>query len=319
VADGLSRQYVGKEVRAGNGHEWTVSKDWEARTGLTHDIFAVGEVAETTEAATMRAQFQDEQIFLEVVEALLEALLELDHGKILCERTRACHWATGYMIEDEKLWRVECITKKEAKEMAWNTHRNNGHFGRDMIKIQLMSRICSPGLDRSIMEAMTGCSRCKSFGAVHIHSLLEPITRRHPFELQVCDTLSMSPGKGGFKKLGLYMDVYSQHLSVRKLKTAATGLTMRTGLEQIHTKFPPSETLMCDGGPEFDNTVVRAYCESKSTNLQIVPAYSPWVNGLLEGMNSKLLGRLKRMTTRPCRPQTCRKIGPTIWTKPLSI
>jgi hypothetical protein len=55
VADGLSRQYVGKEVRAGDGHEWTVCEDWEARTGLTHDIFAVGEVAETTEAAAMRA------------------------------------------------------------------------------------------------------------------------------------------------------------------------------------------------------------------------------------------------------------------------
>jgi hypothetical protein len=107
----------------------------------------------------------------------------------------------------------------------------------------------------------------------------------------------MSQGKGGFKKLGLYMDVYSQHLSVRKLKTAATALTTHAGLEDIHTKVPPSEALMCDGGPEFDNAVVRAYCESKGMKFQVVPAYSPWVNGLLEGMNSKLLGRLKRLCT----------------------
>jgi hypothetical protein len=40
----------------------------------------------------------------------------------------------------------------------------------------------------------------------------------------------MSPGKRGFKKLGLDMDVYSQHLSVRKLKTAATA-EVQTAIE----------------------------------------------------------------------------------------
>jgi hypothetical protein len=211
------------------------------------------------------------------------------------------------MIEGGKLWRVagdrsiragarqECITQAEAKELAWRTHRDNGHFGRDMIKVQLMSKFCSPKLDQSITGAIIGCGRCKSFGAAHIHSLLEPITRRHPFELMVCDTLSMSPRKGGYKKLGLYMDIYSQRLWVRKLKTAATNTTTRAGLDGITEHFPPPETLMCDGGPEFDNKEVRAWCESKGTKLHIVPAYSPWVNGLLEGMNSKLLGRLKRM------------------------
>jgi hypothetical protein len=211
------------------------------------------------------------------------------------------------MIADGKLWRVpggksirsearvECVTKAEAKEMAWDAHRDNGHFGHDMIKIQLLSKICSPGLDRSITQAITDCGRCKGFGAAHIHSLLEPITRRHPLELMVCDTLSMLPGKGGYKKLGLYMDLYSQKLWVRKLKFAATGTTTRTGLETINHDFPPPETLMCDGGPEFDNKEVCAYCESKGIKLRILPAMSPWINGLLEGTNSKLLGRLKRM------------------------
>jgi hypothetical protein len=131
VADGLSRQYVGKEICAGDGHEWTVSEDWEARTGLAHDIFAVTDTVETSEYAAMRERFKDERIFLEVV----DALLELDHGKSLRERKRACHRASGYMITDGKLWcvpggksvrsesRVECVTKAEAKEMAWNSPR----------------------------------------------------------------------------------------------------------------------------------------------------------------------------------------------------
>jgi hypothetical protein len=111
----------------------------------------------------------------------------------------------------------------------------------------------------------------------------------------VSDTLSLPLGKGGFKKLSLYMDVYSQYLWTRKLKSAASAKTTVAGVDHISSTFTAPETLMVDGGPEFDNNEVRAWCEGKGTTLHIVPSYSPWVNGLLEGMNGKLLNRLKRM------------------------
>ena len=38
VADGLSRKFVNLPTEPGDGHEWTVSQDWEARTGLANDI-----------------------------------------------------------------------------------------------------------------------------------------------------------------------------------------------------------------------------------------------------------------------------------------
>ena len=67
-------------------------------------------------------------------------------------------------------------------------------------------------MGQSITKAILDCRKCKSFGATHLHSLFEPITRRHPFELMVADTLSMPKGKDGFTKLGLWMDVYSQRV-----------------------------------------------------------------------------------------------------------
>jgi hypothetical protein len=109
------------------------------------------------------------------------------------------------------------------------------------------------------------------------------------------DTLSMPKGKGGFTKLGIWMDVYAQRVWVTKLKTAATGKSSRKSYGDICDLFTTSETLMTDGGPEFDNAELRAECEKRGTKLQICPAYSPWVNGLLEGTNSILLSRLKRM------------------------
>ncbi|KDR76764.1 hypothetical protein GALMADRAFT_50451, partial [Galerina marginata CBS 339.88] len=148
----------------GDGHEWTVSEDWEVRVGLAHDVFGVSEVEEGAVRAGMalRERFAEERMFVEVIDALLER----DHGKGLREKRRARHRAKGYLIEDGRLWklgdgksiqarpRVECVTRAEARELAWDVHRDGGHFHRDNIKAVLLDRICSPGLDRSITQAI---------------------------------------------------------------------------------------------------------------------------------------------------------------------
>ncbi|KIM35492.1 hypothetical protein M413DRAFT_35841, partial [Hebeloma cylindrosporum] len=148
----------------GDGHEWTVSEDWEARVGLAHDIFGVAEEEEEKRdvATTLRARFAEEKVFVEVI----DALLELDQGTSLREKKRARHRAEGYLVENGKLWklgdgktirarpRVECVSRREAREMAWEAHRKGGHFHRDNVKAELLDRIYSPGLDRSITQAI---------------------------------------------------------------------------------------------------------------------------------------------------------------------
>jgi transposase InsO family protein len=111
----------------------------------------------------------------------------------------------------------------------------------------------------------------------------------------VGDTLSMPRGKGGYHKLSLNMDVFAQRLWVRPLTTATLGDTTMKMLTNVWGNFRRPETYMCDSGPEFDNWKLRKLCEESGVELHIVLKYSPWVNGLLEGMNSKLLGRLKRL------------------------
>jgi hypothetical protein len=302
VADGLSRKYTNLPKEIGDGHEWTVSEDWEARTGLANDIFAMQPSQLESTYAALRARFSEEKVFLEVI----DSLLELDHGNCLKIRKRAKHKAKGYMIEEGRLWkigdgsvraraRVECVTQEETMALAWEEHRNNGHFYRDNIKANLLDKITSPKMDQSITKAILNCGKCKGFGTTHLHSLLEPITRRHPFELMVADTLSLPKGKGGFTKVGLWMDVYSQHVWGTKLKSAATAKSSTKSYGDICDLFTVSETLMTDGGPEFDNKDLREACAGRGTKLEICPAYSPWVNGLLEGTNAILLNRLKRM------------------------
>ena len=161
VADGLSRANEGLPNEEGDGSQWTVSEDWEGTTGLTHDIFYTTDPT-TPEVIQLQERFKNEPIFLEVI----NALLDLDHGKDVRTRKRARHRASEYLIEDNRLWRlagghqtrgrakVECITRDEAKVLAQKEHEERGHWGRDSVKKALMDRIWSPNLDASIVMAI---------------------------------------------------------------------------------------------------------------------------------------------------------------------
>ena len=317
VADGLSRANEGAENEGEDGSEWTVSEDWESNTGLTHDIFHTTE-AITPALAELRERFKDEPIFAEVI----DAILELDQSTSLRLKKRARHRASEYMIEDGKLWRVagghstraksrvECVTREEASLLAKQEHETNGHWQRDSVKKSLLDRIWSPGLDTSIVKGITNCGTCKNFGGTHLHSLLNPITRRHPLELLVGDYLSLPTGKGGYHTVGLYLDTFSQHVFAYKYKTAGSAKTTSDSLNKTFQTFAPWETFMSDGGKHFDNKEVRELCEKWGTKTHIVAAYSPWVNGLVEGTNKLFLHILKRLCAPDLDDEEAGKLAP---------
>ena len=71
MADELSRAKEGTAHEEQDGSEWTVSEDWEASVGLTHNIFYMPEV-HSPETTALRNRFKDEPIFAEVIDAILE-------------------------------------------------------------------------------------------------------------------------------------------------------------------------------------------------------------------------------------------------------
>lgn len=303
-------QYVGVERCEGDGHEWSVSPDDSHTQGV--DIFGVEVSAEHT---TLRDRFANELIFQQVV----DAFLELDKDKPVRDKRRARHRALGYQLDEGKLWRVgdgrtarsrarvECVSQAEAVELARGEHANNGHWSRDLIKIQLMDRICSPNLDQSITKAILDCGRCKAFGGAHMYSLLQPITRRQPMELLVGDYLAMPKGKGGFMEIGVFVDTFTQRAWGFKFKTHGTRWTTIACLNHIEREHGAPGALMVDGGSHFANDEVREWCTKRGVKFVVVSAYSPWVNGLCEGTNGRLLGRLKRL----CAPD----LGEDGWAK----
>ena len=193
--------------------------------------------------------------------------------------------------------RRKCVSKAEAVELAWLEHEQGGHWHWDAIKLSLADRYHSPKMDESIIKAIMDCSHCKNFGGTHLHSLLQPIIRCHPFELLVGDYLSLPVGKGGYHTAGIYLDTCSQHVWGYKFKTHGTAMTTNKSLTDIFHNFAPPETFMVDGGKHFKNRDVEENCEHWGTKLHTVAAYSPWVNSLVEGTNKLLLYLLARLCT----------------------
>jgi len=191
--------------------------------------------------------------------------------------------------------RVECVTLGEAVELAKEEHARNGHWQRDSIKKALLDCIWSPGLDGSILAGIRDCAHCKNFGGTHTHALLDPITRRHLFELVVGDYLSLPKGFGGYHTVGLYLNTYSHHVRGFKYKVTSSAKTMQDAIEKIFHEFAPTEVFMTDGDPHFNNVVVRDSCAKWGTETHVVSAYLLWVNGLVEGANKILLHILKHL------------------------
>ena len=114
VADGLSRKFVNIPKELGDGHEWTVSEDWEARTRLANDILVIHSTQPEATYNSLRTRFANENVFIEVI----DSMLKLDHGKSLRVQKRAKHKAKGYMIEDGRLWRIG--DGSERQEQGWS-------------------------------------------------------------------------------------------------------------------------------------------------------------------------------------------------------
>ena len=83
----------------------------------------------------------------------------------------------------------------------------------------------------------------------------------------------MPTGKGGYHMLGLFLDIFSQHLWVTKFKNAGTAKTMVDSLTGIFNYFTAAETFMTNSGRHFNNDLVKMFCAKWSCTHYVVAAY----------------------------------------------
>ena len=131
----------GKPRTDTDGSSWSVSPDWEVSRGIIQDVLLT-----EVEESSLRERFQDEPLFL----SILDAIQGVQSSKSERDQQRAKHCAMQYLIDEGKLWRLnggddsralprtECVSRTEAKALAATQHADNGHWGRDAVKIALL-------------------------------------------------------------------------------------------------------------------------------------------------------------------------------------
>lgn len=161
----------------------------------------------------------------------------------------------------------------------------------------LTDRIWSPKLNESILTAITDCSKCKNFGLTHIHSLLNPITRWHPLELLVGATCQCQKEREAIEELACtWMCIHNMHGPSKGSEN-----TTISSLGTLFRVYLPSETFMTDSGPHFVSKAVDVFCKKWGVKHHVTLAYSPWVNGLMEGTNKLMLHVLKQLVAPELR------------------
>src|ERR1700736_2085829 len=129
---------------------------------------------------------------------------------------------------------------------------------------------------------MLECPECKNFGPAYHNALLQPIRRSRPFSLLCGDYMSLPNGHGGFKQVGLYIDIYSGFIWGTKLKSTGTAKSTIGSLQKNFHDFATPSSFMADGGSHFSNGDVKSFCTSNRVQHMTTTAYSPWCNGLIE-------------------------------------
>jgi hypothetical protein len=94
-----------------------------------------------------------------------------------------------------------------------------------------------------------------------MNALLQLIHHIQPFYLAAGDYV-LPVGKGGFKNLGVYIDMCSNFIWVTKVKAAGTVKTTLASLQIICLGYATPQPIMMDGGSHFKNAEVNTFCDN---------------------------------------------------------
>ncbi|KZP33356.1 hypothetical protein FIBSPDRAFT_720795, partial [Athelia psychrophila] len=153
VADGLSRMWRNRPRTNTDGSSWSVLPDWESSRGMLHDVMQMTD-SPGAPSHPLETQFRGDIFFTPIIKHLLGKTA----GDSIPDRRRAMHRAEGFMIEQDKLWRVsnkktdrvaktECVPAVLGFQIALDAHLKKGHFNPDLIKLSIRDRFFWPGLD----------------------------------------------------------------------------------------------------------------------------------------------------------------------------
>ena len=195
------------------------------------------------------------------------------------------------------------VVPKEHRQAAINgCHRDAGHQGQIRTRSLLSERFWWPGMERDMIRAVRGCTRCKTFEAPVQRAPLKPIEATAALELVHVDFTSIetTPELNKPPKIANVL-VIQDHFTKFVQAMVTPDQTAKTVANLLYKRFisifGSPERLISDQGANFTSKLIQELCDLLGIKKLRTTAYHPQTNGQVERMNqtlTRMIGKLSR-------------------------
>ena len=110
----------------------------------------------------------------------------------------------------------------------------------------------------------------------------------------MADYLKLPVGKNKMSNVLFFVDAVLGFVWGQKQVAAGMGKSTEKLLTKIVQGFEKPRVWQMDGGSHFKGPELKEACERLGITRIVMPAYTAWVNGLVEGVNKLFLSCLKK-------------------------
>ena len=168
-----------------------------------------------------------------------------------------------------------------------------GHPGAQRMADTLRRHVVWPTLLADCKRYVAKCKQCdrNSQPTPAPRTELQSMNPSHVFEHVCCDLIQLPP-VAGWKYVCVFMDVFSRHVSLYKMRDKST-VNFTRALEDYITHTGCPQKLTCDNGAEFCSQLVDAVTKILGVKKRTSVVYRPQSQGMVERWNRQLIAQLR--------------------------
>ena len=174
-----------------------------------------------------------------------------------------------------------------------------GHPGKDRSLRQAQRSYFWPSMRKDISRHCLLCVSCAEHRpARHFESpnLPYPIPQA-PWDSLSIDVLKLPLTEKGHQYLLVCVDSFSRFSILVPLKDKSAQSIARALINEVICRYATPRVLLSDNGTEFNNTILKAVCDSFHVKKCNIIPYSPQANGKVERANRRILDILRFITS----------------------
>ena len=138
----------------------------------------------------------------------------------------------------------------------------------------------------------TSCAEHRPARHVESPNLSYPIPHA-PWDSLSIDVLKLPLTENGHQYLLVCVDSFSRYSILVPLKDKSARSIARALIDEVICRYSAPRVLLSDNGTEFNNTILKAVCDSFHVKKCNIIPYSPQVNGKVERANRCILDILR--------------------------